>query len=84
MAEGGIPVVVMGLGEVGRAIARRVLALPELRLTGAVDPAKGIAGRKLDELLGVPAGGLTVAADAAAALKVARGGVVLLATTSSF
>jgi len=84
VAEGGIPVVVMGLGEVGRAIARRVLAQPALRLTGAVDPAKGIAGRKLDELLGVPAGGLTVAADAAAALEVARGGVVILATTSSF
>lgn len=84
MAEGGIPVVILGLGEVGRAIARRVLARAELRLTGAVDPAKGIAGRKLDELLGVPAGGLTVAADPAAALATARGGVAILATTSSF
>jgi hypothetical protein len=84
VAEGGIPVVIMGLGEVGRAIARRVLTRPELRLIGAVDPAKGIAGRKLEELLGAPAGGLTVAADPAAALKSARGGVVILATTSSF
>lgn len=84
MAEGGIPVVVMGLGEVGRAIARRVLAQPELRLVGAVDPASGISGRTLDDLLGAPAGGLVVAARPAAALEAARGGVVLLATTSSF
>ncbi|HET9553304.1 MAG TPA: dihydrodipicolinate reductase [Anaeromyxobacteraceae bacterium] len=84
MAESGIPVVVMGLGEVGRAIARRAAAHPDLRLVGAVDPAKGIAGRKLDDLLGAPAGGLTVASDPAKALQAARGGVVLLATTSSF
>lgn len=84
MADVGIPVVVIGLGEVGRAIARRVLAFPELALVGAVDPAKGIAGRPLGDLIGAPAGGLAVAADAAAALRAARGGVVLLATTSSF
>lgn len=84
MADGGIPVVVMGLGEVGRAIARRVLTRPELRLVAAVDPAKGIAGRTLDDLLGVPAGGLLVAPDAAKPLAAARGGVAILATTSSF
>ena len=84
MADGGIPVVVMGLGEVGRAIARRVLTRPELRLVAAVDPAKGIAGRSLDELLGVAAGGLAVAAEAGKALAAARAGVVILATTSSF
>jgi 4-hydroxy-tetrahydrodipicolinate reductase len=84
VADGGIPVVILGLGEVGRAIARRVLTRPELVLTGAVDPGKGIAGRKLDELLGVPAGGLTVAGDPAAALKAAKGGVAILAATSSF
>jgi len=84
LADGGIPVVVMGLGEIGRAIARRVLGRPELRLVAAVDPAKGIAGRALDDLLGVPTGGLAVAADAGMALAAARGGVVILATTSSF
>jgi len=84
VAEGGIPVVILGLGEVGRAIARRVLTRPELRLSGAVDPAKGIAGRKLEELLGAPAGGLMVAADPAAALEAAKGGVAILAATSSF
>jgi hypothetical protein len=84
VADGGIPVVVMGLGEVGRAIARRVLTRPELRLVAAVDPAKGIAGRSLDDLLGVAAGGLSVAAEPGQALAAARGGVVILATTSSF
>jgi 4-hydroxy-tetrahydrodipicolinate reductase len=84
VAEGGIPVVAMGLGEVGRAIARRVLAHPDLRLVGAVDPAKGLAGRSLSQLLGTPAGDLVVAAEPAAALEAARGGVVLLAATSSF
>jgi len=84
VAEGGIPVVVIGLGEVGRAIAKRVLSHPELRLVAAVDPAKGIAGRALDELLGVATSGLVVAADPGKALAAARGGVVLLATTSSF
>ena len=37
MAEGGIPVVIIGLGEIGRAIASRVLGRPELRLVGAVE-----------------------------------------------
>src|SRR5512133_4297115 len=75
--EGGIPVVIMGLGEVGRAIARAALARAELQVVGAVDPDPQLAGRSLAELLGVPAPALTVAADAAPALRAARGGVVL-------
>jgi len=84
VAEQGIPVVVMGLGEIGRAIARRALAHPDLRLVGAVDPAKGLAGRPLESLIGAPAAGLTVEADPQQALQRARGGVVLHAATSSF
>lgn len=84
MADGGIPVVVLGLGEVGRAIARRVLAHPDLDLVGAVDSGAGIAGRPLDALLGAPAKGLSVGSDAAAALLMAKGGVAIMATTSSF
>lgn len=84
MAEAAIPVVLMGLGEVGRGIARAVLARPELRLVGAIDTAPALAGKKLDQLLGRPAGGLTVGADPAPAFIEARGGVVLMATTSSF
>jgi 4-hydroxy-tetrahydrodipicolinate reductase len=84
VAEGSIPVAVVGLGEIGRAIARGVLARPELRLVGAADPAAGVAGRALDELLGCAAGGLTAAADPGPALAEARGGVALVATASSF
>jgi len=76
----GIPVVVAGLGDVGRAIARSVLEEADLRLVGVVDPA--FAGRKLDVLLGRPGSGLVVEGDASKSFAAARGGVLLQATTS--
>jgi 2,4-diaminopentanoate dehydrogenase len=79
----GIPVVVAGLGDIGRAIARAVLVTPDLRLVGIIDPDPGISGRKLEELLGVAAPDLQVAPDDSA-LSVARGGVLLQAGSSSF
>ena len=84
MSEATIPVVLIGLGEVGRGIARAILSRPELRLVAAVDTAPGLAGRKLDQLLDRPAGGLMVSADAAPGFIEARGGVVILAAGSSF
>lgn len=80
----GIPVVVMGLGEIGQAIARAVLARPELHVVAAVDPAPGIAGRPLGEVLGVAAPPVRVDGEPRAALAAARGGVVLHATGSRF
>ena len=82
MAEGlrGIPVVVMGLGPVGQAIARAALATPDLRLVGAVDPRH--AGRTLGALLGGPGPALAIEAEPARALAAARGGVLLHAVTS--
>jgi len=77
----GIPVVVEGLGEVGRAVARAVLSTPDLRLVGAVDPA--CAKQKLDAIVGLPTG-LEVEADPARSLRAARGGVLLLAGSSRF
>jgi 4-hydroxy-tetrahydrodipicolinate reductase len=53
-------------------------------LVAVIDPAPELAGRKLEALLERPAGGLTVATDAAPAFIEARGGVVIMATTSSF
>ena len=84
MAEGasGIPVVAMGLGHVGQAIARAALEKAELRIVGAVDPAH--AGRRLEEVLGSPAPSVIVARDAAQAFQLAQGGVVLHATASEF
>ncbi len=84
MASSGIPVVVMGLGDIGQAIARGVLARPELRLLGAVDPRPELAGKPLSDVLGVPTPGLAVAVGAADLLRGARGGVVLHATGSHF
>ncbi len=85
MAErgSGIPVVVAGLGEVGRAIARSVLETPELRLVGGIDLAPGLAGKPLAEVLGAPCAG-RVASEPGEALRAAEGGVLLQATTSSF
>jgi 4-hydroxy-tetrahydrodipicolinate reductase len=78
--EGVIPVVVMGLGEIGRAIARAALSSPDLDVVAAVDPAH--AGRSLEELVGLPCPGIEVAAERPR--SVARGGVVLHATGSRF
>ncbi len=80
--EGEIPIVVMGLGPIGQAIARAVLESPDLLLTAAVDPA--LVGRRLEDVLRSPAPPITVVDDAAAALAQVRGGVMLHATSSSF
>ncbi len=82
MGETEIPVVIMGLGEIGRAIARAVLVRPHLHIVGAVDPAH--AGGALEDLVGEGGAGIEIAADAAQALEAARGGVVLAATSSRF
>ena len=79
----GIPVVVAGLGEVGRAIARSVLETPELRLVGAIDLDPALTGKALEAILGAPCPGW-VAAEPRQALDAAEGGVLLQATTSSF
>jgi 4-hydroxy-tetrahydrodipicolinate reductase len=84
VAEATIPVVIMGLGDVGRGIARALSTRPEFRLVAAIDTSPALVGKKLDQLLGQPADGLTVGADAAPAFIEARGGVVIMATTSSF
>jgi 2,4-diaminopentanoate dehydrogenase len=82
--EGGIPVVIMGLGEIGRAIALAALSRPGLQIVGAVDPSPKLAGKALAEVLGAAAPGIVVSADASRPLRAARGGVVLHATGSRF
>jgi 2,4-diaminopentanoate dehydrogenase len=78
------PVVVMGLGEIGRAIARAALVTPELKLVGAVDVDRSLVGRPLDELVGGRCPGVRVTAEASEAFSAAPRGVVLHATGSSF
>lgn len=82
--QSGIPVVLMGLGEIGRSIARAALARPELRLVAAVDPHPSCAGQELSALLGMPAPGIRVAEELAEAVGAARGGVLIQATQSRF
>ncbi len=84
MANNGIPVVLVGLGEIGQAIARAALARPDLQVVAAVDPDPAKVGRSLAEVIGAPAPDLLVAPDPGAAFASAPGGVVLLATGSRF
>jgi 4-hydroxy-tetrahydrodipicolinate reductase len=84
VADNGIPVVLVGLGEIGQAIARLALARPDLQVVAAVDAAPDKAGRSLADVIGAPAPELIVAPDSRAAFAGARGGVVLLATGSRF
>ncbi len=82
--QGSIPVVLMGLGEIGKAIARAALARPELRIVAAVDPHPSCAGRPLSEVVGAPAPGVTVLEDVTGALEGAAGGALIQATGSRF
>ncbi len=79
-----IPVVLMGLGEIGKAIARAALARPELRIVAAIDPHPSCAGRPLSEIVGAPVAGVTVLEDASGAFEKAAGGVLIQATGSRF
>ncbi len=49
--SGRVPVVVMGLGQLGQGIARAALASEEVELVGAVDA--GLAGTSLEEAYGL-------------------------------
>jgi 2,4-diaminopentanoate dehydrogenase len=76
-----IPVVVMGLGDIGRAVAQAALGHPRLSLVGVVDLAPQLHGRTLDEL-GVTGTRLRVEPTLAAVAAQAKGGAVLLCTSS--
>ena len=84
MGEIGIPVVIMGLGEIGQAIAKAALVRPEIAIVGAIDPHPERAGRALSDLLGVAAPDLAVARRLGEVAASAAGGVVLQATHSRF
>ena len=81
-ADGPVPVVVMGLGFIGQEIARAALQSEELELIGAVDKSPSLAGRKLSEVLGLPAGTFKISATIGQAVG-RRQGVVLLHATGS-
>lgn len=80
--EGPVPVIVMGLGFIGQQVARAALKNPELKLVGAVDSSPQLAGKKLTDVLDVPAGTLRVAADLKSAFSKNKNAVLLHATGS--
>ncbi len=82
--QSGIPVVLMGLGEIGRAIARAALARPELHIVAAVDPHPDRARHRLSDVIETPGPDLAIAEDLEEVLPGAAGGVVLQATRSRF
>ena len=77
-----IPVVVMGLGAIGRGIALAALAKPELEIVGAIDLDPARIGKKLGEVIDAAAPDVPVESDAAAVLKRNPGAVLLHATGS--
>ena len=77
-----IPVVLMGLGAIGRGIARAALAKGELEIVAAIDLDPSRVGKKLSDVLDCPAPDVVIGDDAAAALKKGAGGVLLHATGS--
>ncbi len=77
--SGRVPVVVMGLGHIGREICRAALVSEEVDLVGAVDNAPALAGASLGEVLGV-ASALRVSSTLAGAKG--KGAVLLHATGS--
>jgi hypothetical protein len=81
---GQIPVVVMGLGFIGREIAKAAQASSELKLVGAVDANPALIGQDLGKLLGDPSIKVEVSRDVTSAFGRTRGGVVLHATASRF
>jgi 4-hydroxy-tetrahydrodipicolinate reductase len=74
-------VAVVGLGEVGRAVARAALQHPQLQLAGAVDLAEGLAGKPLSAL-GVEGTALKVSRNLNEVAGRLKGGAVLLCTSS--
>jgi len=77
-----IPVVLMGLGAIGRGIARAALAKPELEIVAAIDLDASRVGKKLGDVVDAPAPDVTVTDDGSAALKRHPGAVLLHATGS--
>lgn len=77
-----VPVVVMGLGFIGQEAARAALSSEEVELIGAVDVSPHLAGKKLSEVLKLPAGTFAIQKRLEAAVGKREGAVLLHATGS--
>jgi 4-hydroxy-tetrahydrodipicolinate reductase len=79
-----IPVVIMGLGHIGRAIAKAAQGRHDLEVVGAVDSDPTLFGRPLEEILDGSVSDVRVSRDLIQALGATKGGVLLHATGSRF
>lgn len=75
-------VVQMGLGPVGRSVARLAAERRGISLVGAADPDPSLAGRDLGEVIGLRPMGILVSPEADSALEQTRPELVLDATAS--
>ncbi|MFW9855516.1 MAG: dihydrodipicolinate reductase [Candidatus Thorarchaeota archaeon] len=74
----------MGLGPMGRLIARLIIERPNLDLVGAVDIAPGLVGRSLSDILAISAGpAVIVRPSLAEVLETNPVDVVVIATAST-
>jgi hypothetical protein len=79
-----IRVLHFGLGPIGAAVAREIVARPGFKIVGGIDIDAAKAGRDLGDIVGLPNRiGMKVWGDAAAALKKLKPHVVVLCTSSS-
>lgn len=77
-----VPVAIMGLGEIGQALTRAALTVPDLEVVAAVDLSPERVGRSLGEVVRAAAPDIVVTNVAEEAFRAAQGGVVLHATGS--
>ncbi|MFL5413027.1 MAG: dihydrodipicolinate reductase, partial [Myxococcales bacterium] len=77
-----IQVVLMGLGAIGRLIARAALAKPELEIVAALDLDQARVGKKLGDVIDAPAPDIVITSDANLALARGKGGVLFHSTGS--
>jgi 4-hydroxy-tetrahydrodipicolinate reductase len=79
-----IKVMHFGLGPIGAAIVKQVVARPGFKIVGAIDIDSAKVGRDLGDVVGLPKRlGVKVSGDAAKTLKSAKPDVVILCTSSS-
>jgi hypothetical protein len=77
-------VMIMGLGPIGAAVARQLLARANFKIVAAVDIDPAKAGKDLGDVLGLARkSGVKVVADSAAAIRKSKPQVAVLCTSSS-
>src|SRR2546423_4471313 len=77
-----IKVALMGLGAIGRGIARCALQKHDVKIVAAVDLDPHRVGRKLTDVVDAPTPEFIIGSDAGAEMRKAQGGILLHATGS--